>query len=149
MLKSDSVSGVRSLSSVEEHARRKPSTSETVSVASAVVIVCSGLLASAVWSLIGPTPIAVFSALVQTGVPTRLVLLGLLFGCGFGLFALRTVKPVWYGHVLCVVAVAMGWDMLRRLAITIQPAEVLGLFASGYLLVRGFVDIQEGYERAT
>ena len=148
MFNSDGISGLRSLSSIEAHERRTRSTSGTVSVASAAVLVCAGLLASAVWSVISPTPIAAFSALVQTGIPTRLVLLGLLFGCGVGLFAFRTRKQVWYGHVLCVVAVAMAWDMLRRLAITISSADVLGLFASGYLLVRGLVDIQEGHERA-
>ena len=90
MFNSDGISGLRSLSSIEAHERRTRSTSGTVSVASAAVLVCAGLLASAVWSVISPTPIAVFSALVQTGIPTRLVLLGLLFGCGVGLFAFRT-----------------------------------------------------------
>jgi hypothetical protein len=135
------------LNHLDDHPPRTRSTTETVTLASGSATVGAGLLSSIVWNQVGDTPIAVFSALVQTGTPTRLVMLGLLFGCGVALLAFRTWNQVWYGHASCVVAVALAWDMLRRLAIQIQPADVLGLAASLYLLVRGFVDVQEGLAR--
>jgi hypothetical protein len=105
-----------------------------------------GLLAGVVWSVIGPTLTSVFSALVQTGIPTRLVLLSLFFACGFGLFAFRTANQVWYGHVVCGVALAAGWNLLGMLAVQVQSVYVLALAVAGYMLVRGLVDIQEGSE---
>lgn len=136
------------LTPMEDRPPHARSTSETVTWASSAAIVAGGLLTSFVWGAISPTPIAVFSALVQTGVTTRLVLVGLLFGCGAALFAFRTWNQIWYGHAVCVVAVAVAWEMLRRLAIQIQPADVIGLALSLYLLVRGLVDVQEGIAQA-
>jgi hypothetical protein len=105
------------------------------------------VVANALWSIVGPTLVAVLSALVQTGIPTRLVLLGLFFAAGFALFALRTVKQVWYGHLACVVALATAWNMIARLAVRIDPTDVLALVGAAYVLVRGLVNIQEGQVR--
>jgi hypothetical protein len=105
------------------------------------------VLANAVWSITGPTLVAVLSALVQTGNPTRLVLLGLFFAVSFGLFALRTLKQVWYGHLACVVALATAWNMIARLAVRIDPTDVVALVGVAYVLVRGLVNIQEGHVR--
>jgi hypothetical protein len=142
----NSVLDSRPSSGVGSPAVRTRLISPTLNLPSATGLVCGGLVAAALWDYFGETPIEVFSALVQTGVPTRLVLLVLLFACGAGLFAFRTRNQIWYGHVVCVVAVAMAWDMIRRLAIEIQPADVLGLAASLYLLVQGLTEIQTGRE---
>ena len=84
------------------------------------------VVANAVWSVIGPALVAVLSALVQCGITTRLVLLGLFFAGSFGLFALRTVNQVWYGHLACVVALTTAWNMIARLAVRIDPTERTG-----------------------
>jgi hypothetical protein len=118
------------------------------SLAAAILMLFLGLLASAIWSLISPTPIAVFSALVQTGFVTRLAFLGLFFGGAFGLFTFRTVKRGWSGHVQCIIALATAWSMFERLAVRIQAVDGLALAAAGYLLARGLVSTQEGHNRA-
>jgi hypothetical protein len=133
--------------SLKPEAPRPRGTTDTVTLASASAIVGAGLLTSLAWSSVSDTPIAVFSALVQTGVPTRLVMLGLLCGCGAALFALRTRNQIWFGRAVSAAAVALAWDMLRRLAIQIQAADVIGLAMALYLLVRGLVDVQEGLSR--
>jgi hypothetical protein len=130
-----------------ERASKKRLLSDTTSLASAALTLFFVFLANGLWSIIGPTLVAVFSALVQTGIPTRLVLLCLFFGGGFGLFAFRTLKQAWYGHVACVIALVTAWNMIARLAIQIQAADVLALVGAGYILVRGFVNIQEGHDR--
>jgi hypothetical protein len=130
-----------------ERTSKKRLLSDTTSLASAALTLFFVFVANALWSVIGPTVVAVFSALVQTGITTRLVLLCLFFGCGFGLFAFRTLKQVWYGHVACVIALVTAWNMIGRLAIQIQPADVLALVGAGYILVRGFVNIREGHDR--
>jgi hypothetical protein len=117
---------------------------ETTSVASAMLLVFCGLLASAAWNFLGPTLIGVFAALVQTGFVTRLVLLGLFFASAFALFALKTLNQVWYGYLACVVALAAAWTLLASLAVQMQTVEVLELAAAGYMLVRGLVNIREG-----
>jgi hypothetical protein len=95
------------------------------------------------WNVIGPTIVAVLSALVQTGITTRLVLLAAFSAAVFGLFALRTFKPLWYGRMGCVVALVVAWNEIARLAIQIQAADVVALVAAAYLFVRGLVSIQE------
>jgi hypothetical protein len=127
-----------------ERPSQKHLLSESASVASAALMLASVLPANALWNVIGPTLVEVFSALVQTGITTRVVLLCLFFGCGFGLFVFRTLRQVWYGHAVCVVALVTAWNMIARLAIQIQAADVLALAGAGCILVRGFVNIQEG-----
>jgi hypothetical protein len=95
-----------------------------------------------VWSVIGPTSLAVLSALVQTGITTRLLLLAVFTAGAFGLFALRTFIPLWYGRIGCVVALVVAWNEIARLAIQIQAADVVALVAAAYLFVRGLVNIQ-------
>jgi hypothetical protein len=107
-----------------------------------LLMVLFGLLAGLVWSLIGPTVMSVFSALVQTGIPTRLVLLSLFFACGFGLFAFRTANQVWYGHAICGLALAAAWNLLGMLAVQVQSVDVLALVAAGCVLMHGLVNIQ-------
>jgi hypothetical protein len=102
------------------------------------------ILANALWNVVGPTLVEVLSALVQTGVTTRLVLLGLFAAGAFGVFVFRTLLPVWYGRAACVVAVVVAWNMIARLAIQIQAADVVALVGAAYLLVRGLVHIQAG-----
>jgi hypothetical protein len=121
----------------------------TVSLASTALTLFAVLVTNALWSVIGPPLIAALSALVQTGITTRLVLFGLFFAGGFGVFVFRTLKQVWYGHVACVVALVTAWNMIGRLAVQIQPADVLALAGTAYVLVRGFVNIQEGHKRVT
>jgi hypothetical protein len=130
-----------------ERASKTRLLSDTASLGSAALTLFFVFLANALWSAIGPTAVAVFSALVQTGITTRLVLLCLFFAGGFGAFAFRTSKQVWYGHVACVIALVTAWNMIARLAIQIQAADVVALAGAGYVLVRGFVNIQEGHDR--
>jgi hypothetical protein len=77
--------------------------SDTITWTSAAITLFVVLLVNELWNYIGPDLVAVFSALVQTGITTRLVLLGLFFGLGIAIFALRRWKQVWYGHAVCVV----------------------------------------------
>jgi hypothetical protein len=101
-------------------------------------------LCNALWNVIGPTLVAVLSALVQTGVTTRLVLWGLFSAAGFGLFAFKTFKQVWYGHATCVIALVVAWNMIARLAVEIQSGDVAALAGAACVLVHGLVNIQEG-----
>jgi hypothetical protein len=113
------------------------------------LMLLAGLVASAVWSSIGPPLYGVLAALVQTGVTTRLVLLCLFFSCGVALFALRTLKQVWYGRIACVGALAACWQLLGSLAVQMQPVDVLALVGAGYILVRGLVNIGPGSDGGT
>jgi hypothetical protein len=108
---------------------------------------CLAFLANAVWAVVGPTLVAVLSALVQTGITTRLVLLGLFFAACLGWSAFRRLKPIWYGRVACAVALAVAWNMIARLAVQIQPADVLALVGAAGVLVHGLVNIQEGHDQ--
>jgi hypothetical protein len=141
-----SSTGMRMLEQAEpaSKTRRLP---ETLTLGWAGLTLLSASAVNAVWSIVGPDLVAVFSALVQTGITTRLVLLGLFFAGGFSVFALRTWKQVWYGHLACVVGLVIAWNMIANLAIEIQGASVVALVAAGFILVRGLVNIQEGRER--
>ncbi len=104
-------------------------------------------LAIALWNVVGPTLNAVLSALVQTGVTTRLVLLGLFLAGGLGVFTLRLLKQVWYGYAACVIALVVAWNMIARLAIQIQAAEVVALAGAACLLVHGLLNIRRGHDK--
>ena len=119
-----------------------------VNLPALTLMLVAGLLASAVWSAIGPTLYAVLAALVQTGVTTRLVLLCLFLGGGVALFALRRLKQVWYGRVACVAALAACWQLLASLAVQMQAVDVLALAGAGYILVRGLVNIDQSVRSA-
>jgi hypothetical protein len=115
-----------------------------IGLPSAISMVVLAIIASTIWDRISPDPIAVFSALVQTGVTTRVVLLCLFFVVAFVLYLFRTIKRTWYGYVEAVAGLAIGWEMIASLAIQIQAVSVVALVAGGYLLARGLVNIQEG-----
>jgi hypothetical protein len=103
-----------------------------------------GILTGYAWDRVSPDPIAVFSAVVQTGFPTRVVLLCLFFICACACYLFRTLKRTWYGYLECVAGLTIGWQMIASLAIEIQAHYVIGLVAGGYLLARGLVNVQHG-----
>ena len=130
-----------------EAGSRKRLPAEIAEPVSAIVMLLSVFLASALWNVVGPTLNAVLSALVQTGVTTRLVLLGLFLAGAFGVFTLRMLKQVWYGHAACVVALVVAWNMIARLAIQIQAADVVALAGAACLLVHGLLSIRQGHDK--
>jgi hypothetical protein len=117
---------------------------KAVNLPGAASMVVLAVVASHLWDRVSPEPLAVFSALVQTGFTTRFLLLCLFFVGAFVLYLFRTVRRTWYGYIEAVAGLAIGWEMIASLAIQIQAVSVVALVAGGYLLARGLVNIQEG-----
>ena len=61
------------------------------------------------------------------------------------MFTLRMLKQVWYGHAACVVALVVAWNMIARLAIQIQAADVV-LWRAACLLVHGLLR-RQGHDK--
>jgi hypothetical protein len=79
--------------------------------------------------------------------PGRLAIECTFLAGGYALFKMRQRMQGLYGFVECALAIAASWFILDRLSVEVRPELIVGLMASGYILVRGLTNYSEAGDK--